>query len=280
LLRLPRCAVVVWFVVVFVLPSVVDAHEFVRTELEALDAELARRQDPRLLIRRAELHRVRGETQLALDDLARAQAIAPALETVALARARTLLEAGRAAEAREALAGSRSQARASGAVLLLDARAQAALGRSREAAETYARAVAALSAPAPDVFLEWSNVEVAGGGRAERALAAIDAGIAKLGPAAALEERALELELALGRYDAALARLDALAARSARPVPSSVRRAEILAEAGRPLEAAAALDAAQRQLASESARRGAAREELAWRIARLRAELGTEEAHR
>lgn len=282
MLRFPSCAAaVVGSLLLLALPAAVRAHESVQTELAELDAALAQREDADLLVRRAELHRVRGETQRALDDLARAQAIDPARETVALARARALLEAGRDAEAREALAGFRTREGASaGAAWLLDARALAALGRPRDAAETYARAAAALSAPAPDVFLEWAEVELAGSGSAERALAAVDAGVAKLGPAAALEERALELTLSLGRFDAALARLDALAARSARRAPWSARRAEILAQAGRRAEAAAALDTAERELASEGSRSRAGREDLAWRIERVRAQLGTQEARR
>jgi len=66
--------------------------------------------------------------------------------------------------------------------------------------------------------------------------AALDAGMARLGPIVSLQLPAVELEVALGRTDRALARLDTLLARTANPAWVA-RRGDLLLRAGRSTEA-------------------------------------------
>lgn len=81
-------------------------------------------------------------------------------------------------------------------------------------------------------------------GDKEDAVRMLDEGIAKLGCMTGLHIMAANLETSLGRYNAALSHYDVLAARF-RPRPEwAVARAEILLQANRPKDAAAAYDAA------------------------------------
>ena len=92
-------------------------------------------------------------------------------------------------------------------------------------------------------------------GDAEAAVSILDAGLAKLGCLAGLHHAAIAIELPLGRHDSALRRIDALVARY-RPSPDlSLRRAEILENAGRYREAAAACGDALALLDALPARR-------------------------
>jgi tetratricopeptide (TPR) repeat protein len=223
------------------------AHEPLAEELAELDARADTASHVDLLLRRGELHRIRGETGLALADFEHARRLgAPAGEIERL-RAHALLEAGRAAEARQAALAALEREPGSGDARLLEARALAALGRRGEAARAYDAALASLRDPGPDLYLE--RAALAAG--PEPALAVVEAGLARLGPAASLELRAIELECALDRFDAALARLARLAERAPRRSPWLLRRAEILAAAGRGEEALRSLDEARRLAATE-----------------------------
>lgn len=76
------------------------------------------------------------------------------------------------------------------------------------------------------------------------AIAVLDQGLAKIGVLAGFHQKAISLEIKLGRYDAALHRIDVLAARFRPSVELSLQRAAILEKAGRYHEAAASYDSA------------------------------------
>src|SRR5690606_27991547 len=91
--------------------------------------------------------------------------------------------------------------------------------------------------------------------RVADAVEALDAGIARLGPIPALQLPAVELEVWLDRPAAALARLERLIAREGRNPAWLVRRAEILARAGRAAAARAAYEEAGAVLAAHAGNR-------------------------
>ncbi len=126
------------------------------------------------------------------------------------------------------------------AARILRARAFALNNNSRAALADFRAALAALPEPKPELWLE-ANALIAD---PAAALADLDAGIARIGPAPALVERALTIELSLHRADAPLARLAQLAATAERPELFLKRRGDLLASLGRTAEAHAAYTAA------------------------------------
>jgi tetratricopeptide (TPR) repeat protein len=76
------------------------------------------------------------------------------------------------------------------------------------------------------------------------AISVLDQGLARIGVLAGFHQKAIPLEIKLGRYDAALHRIDVLAARFRPSVELSLQRATILEKAGRYREAADSYDSA------------------------------------
>jgi tetratricopeptide (TPR) repeat protein len=153
--------------------------------------------------------------------------------------------------------------------LILRARTRAQLGDSSGAHGDYSTALRLLAAPSPDLYLARAALPIA----PQLALKGLNEGLARLGPAAPLLERALALELSLGRTDAALARLDALAATAERKETFLQRRGDILAAAGRTAEARASYAAALAAIAALPAwlRESPETAHLATELARLTA---------
>ena len=173
-------------------------------------------------------------------DLDRAAAITPRLPDLALARAEYHAARGEFAAAISALEPAVRERPKDPALLTVRARALAALGRRVEAAADFRCALAALPEPKPELWLEANRVIA----DPAAALADLDLGIRRLGPAPGLVERALELELALHRTDAALARLARLALTAERPEFFLKRQGDILRASGRATEARTAYGAA------------------------------------
>jgi len=186
--------------------------------------------------------------------------------SVDLARGRTLLAAGRFAEAKEALDRFLAARPADPDALSMRARTQATLGRPAASVEDYTRAIREREKRGPilaDEYLERARVLAASGGHLSEALRGLDEGIARLGPLASLELYALDLELASGGYDEALARLEAVGLQSPRQEPWLVRRAEILEKAGRAAEARLTYERALAMLDAHGSRRRQTRATLA-----------------
>lgn len=235
-------------------------HGAVQAQIDAATAAIAHAPaDARLYLRRGELHRVHEDWDAALADFDRAAALAPGDDAIDFLRGRTLEQAGRAAPARTALDRYLARHPDHTDALLARARALRALGEYQAAVADFTRAVELTARPDPDVFLERARVELALGDT-DRALTGIDAGIARVGSIASLQSFAIDVELQRGRVDAALARLDRLAMQSPRKESWLARRGDILADAGRELEARAAYTAALAAIEAlpRSARRTAA----------------------
>jgi hypothetical protein len=113
-------------------------------------------------------------------------------------------------------------------------------GRADAAHADYSQALQWLAQPTPELYLERAALPLP----ADKILAGLDEGLARLGPVVALSERALALEVQLGRTDAAVARLDALAVSAERKETWLKRRGDLLAAAGRTAAAHASYRAA------------------------------------
>ena len=237
------------------------AHGELHPRIDELTRELAAAPTAELHLRRGELHRLDGNFPAALADYEIAERLDPGLATVVLCQGRALFEAGHPGPAKAMLDEFLRRRPDHAGGFLLRARVHAKLGARREAVEDYGRAIAQAEEPRPEMFVERAEVQMAAGEPAA-ALAGLEEGLARLGAIVALHLPALDAELALARFDAALSRVDGLAAATERKEPWLERRAEVLARAGRPEEAAAARRAALAALADLPAR---LREAPAWR---------------
>ena len=188
------------------------------------------------LIARGELHRVHGDFDAALDDFGRAARLQPGNDGIDLLRGRALAEARRPLMAKSHLDRFLARHPDDAAALVERARVHEALGDRRAAAEDHDQAIARMAKPGPDDYVARMKAQIAAG-QAEAALRGLDDGIRRLGSIVALEQPAIELELAAQRWDAALARLDRLAAQSARKESFHAQRGAILLKAGRRQEA-------------------------------------------
>ncbi len=221
--------------------SVAAAHEGLHEQLATTTRLIAEAPaDARLYVRRADLYRRHGDWAAAWEDLRQAARHDESVEQLDVVRARLLLDCERLSEAREAVEQWLARRPDDGPAILLRAEIVTRCGTPAEALATWDAALSRIDAR-PDHYITRADVVLAGEGPrdelATRAVEGLDGGLQRLGPAVALVQRAVELELELGRHDAALARVDAMAARFSRHERWTVRRAEILEHAGRADEA-------------------------------------------
>ena len=215
------------------------AHGDDQRVLELLTAELAQAPDADLHLRRGELYRHLREWERAEADYAAAARLAPELAVIHYFRARAHLEAGDPAGALPAIDRFLAAEPGTPDGWFLRAEIHAAAGRNEAAAADCARGIERAPEPRPEHFLRHARLLASGGDRAA-ALAALDAGLERLGPVVSLVEQALTLELERGEPDGALRRIDAALAAAPRREGWLYRRGEVLERAGRPSEAKAA----------------------------------------
>ena len=226
------------------LAAPLSAHDAVDDQIAALTARIASPSPPAdLLVRRAELYRQSRHWAEALADLDRAAAIDPAFATLDLERAHILLGSGRAIDAIEPASRFLQRHPNHAGALVIRARAHARLEHHREADADFARALTLR--PDPELFIERAReLTATGPANIEGALQALDEGISRLGPIVTLEIEAIDLNVRLKRYDSALARIDRVAAQTPRKEEWLARRGAVLEQAGRPLDARDAYQAA------------------------------------
>lgn len=221
------------------------AHEGLHEQIEAVSKQIAQQPlDARLYVRRGELYRLHEDWKSALSDFDRAGELDPGLAALPFLKGRTRLEAGDADAAVPLLNAYLHDHPAEGLALLARARAYAALGRQDKAARDWAAATRLLEPPRPEHYLEWARALAQDQRRTMAALAAIDAGVERLGPLVTLQLYAIELERRLGRVEQALKRVKTISERARRQERWHALRGEILSSAGRGPEAAAAYRAA------------------------------------
>jgi len=229
--RVTLLAVLLWHLAILTGFSHGDIHE----QIDALTRQIAEHPDnASLLLKRADLHRVHGESAEALKDLDRVSNMDPTLKTVDLVRGKVLLDSNQPALAQAAL--DRFLARVPNHVDGLVTRAQVRikLGENARAIADFSQAIANSPRPDPQLYLDRASLlRNMKQPRFDEALRGLEEGIAKLGPLVTLELPAIELEVLQNKYDAALQRLDRLAGGASRKETWLVRRAEILIKAGR-----------------------------------------------
>jgi predicted Zn-dependent protease len=233
-----------------VAPAGLRAHGTFHDRLIHLQTEInAAPGDALLHCRMAELRCEHGDFTEALAAVARAEQIDPAFALLDLVRGDIYLQGGRLPEARAALDRYLEKSPKNARALLLRARTKVAATERKEALVDYRAALSETASPEPDLIQEVSDA-LAAQGMAEEALAVLDSGLCTLGAIPSLTLRAMDLEVATGRYDAALARVDALQKSAPRPEPWMAKRAGLLAQANRKDDARAAWTALAKHLAA------------------------------
>lgn len=227
------------------LPAVGIAHGDDQWVLAALTEEIAHAPDAALFIRRGELLRHLQEWTRAEADFVEATRRDATLVNVDFFRARLWLEAGapqRALPFAERFV-ARVPAGAEGRFLRGDI--LAALDRNAAAAADYASGIERVSSPRPEHFLRHAQLLGAPPRRdLAAALAALDAGIERIGPIVTLVDAAIVLELERKNFEGALRRVAAAMAKAPRREAWLVRQGDILVQCGHAGEAAAAYRAA------------------------------------
>jgi tetratricopeptide (TPR) repeat protein len=252
--RSVRRALALGLLLVGLRPAPLAAHGDVHGQIEEVTRQIARHpDDARLYFKRGELHRFHGEPLAALADYDGAARIDPAFAEADLGRGKAHFEAGRFTASRAALERFLAKRPDHVDARLSLARVCVRLGLPGEADAEFARAIRLVDRPKPDLYFERAKA-LAAAGRLDAAVRAIDEGIARLGPLAALEDLGIALERRRGNYEGALARLDRLGAGRERRETLLALRGQILAEAGRPAEARASLLAAKQSIEKLPAR--------------------------
>jgi tetratricopeptide (TPR) repeat protein len=220
---------------------VVRAHGPAQERISVLTAAIAR--DPAnldLMIERADLYRETGNLSRSLADYDRVLRLDPA-RNVHLGRALVLLQQQRFNDALAAADATIVREPGDPRAWRVRAKTLAGLDRDAEAESALDQAIALADPPLPDDYLQRSELLASlESPRLDDAIAGLDEGLARLGPAVTLQLLAIELERQRGTFDSALARLDDLEDRYDRVETVLVLRGDVLAQAGRKQEADAA----------------------------------------
>jgi len=225
--------------VALTVPQTGFAHGSFHGRIERVNAQIdARPRDPELYLERSRILRAHGDFDESLADIERAAELNPELEAVLYDRGLTLLAAGRAAEAEAALGLFLDDAPEHADAHAARARARMELGRPLAAARDFDVAIDHQPVPIPERYLDRSRaLAAAGDEHFTEAIAGLDAGLATLGPVAALELAAVDLEVRSGDFDAALLRVERAASGAARKETWLARRGDIELRAGRDAKA-------------------------------------------
>jgi predicted Zn-dependent protease len=218
----------------------VRGHGTYHELIEELDRQIATLPDDgALYLRRAFLHLEHGEWKASLADVDRADRCKTDGLDVDLIRGRALAAGGRFNEAVTVLDGFLSAHPGHPVGLMQRARVRGELGQTAQAADDFALGMRGVVAPEPDQVFELASF-LCKAGRKDEAIEAIDAALKRMRGIQSLVDRAVEIEMGLGRHDAALRRMDE-AVRSAKvKEPLMAKRAALLARAGRVQESVAA----------------------------------------
>lgn len=221
------------------------AHPEVEAALARLNPLIAARPlDATLYLERGQLY-LRHEAWLEAEaNFLRAAELQPGLTGLERARGELAFARRESAAARQHFQRELAANPADAETRILHARVLVALGNPTAAIADYDKALATLPHPTPELVLERASL----GPTPADALAVLDRFLAQLGPAMALELRALGLEETLGLHAAALRRVDRIAASAERREGWLKRRGDILRRAQRSVEARAAYAEAMEEL--------------------------------
>lgn len=221
------------------------AHGDDQLLIEALTEELAKAPEADLFVRRGELFRHNQQWARAEADLDSAAKLAPDLRVVDYFRARVLLESGEPAKAQPFVNRFVDRVPEEAEGWFLQGEIQAALGHMAAGADRYAEGIRRSARPRPEHYIRRAQLLAALPSPDRNAvIAALDEGIARLGPVISLVDYAITLELQAENHAGALARIEVAMEHTPRRETWLVRRGDILVKAGRGPEAAAAYRAA------------------------------------
>lgn len=191
-----------------------------------------------LYLHRGELFRHHADWREALADYKYAENLGANPARVDWCRGQLLFEAGRLKDAKQVLDRLLKKAPSHGDAFLTRAQVLVKLGEPLAAAEDFSRAISHLIVLQPEYYLQRAQALArAGAAHIPAALHGLDEGLQQLGPLAALQLYAIELEIKQKDYAAALQRLEKIQAQSPKPEAWLWRRGEILQMAGRHAEA-------------------------------------------
>ncbi|HXJ35488.1 MAG TPA: tetratricopeptide repeat protein [Candidatus Eisenbacteria bacterium] len=214
-------------------PDPAQGHAGIDTFERASADEVAKRpKDPAAHLDRAKVHQIAGEWDAALAEVEAAADLGTDPDVVGHVRGEILLDAGWPRTAKVEFDRVLARTPAAFGTLFDRGRAWLALGNAEEAAKDFGRVVAGVAEPRPEQVIAQRDALVSLG-RREDAVAALDAGIARIGHVPSLELAAVDLEVGLRRFESALRRLDGLLAKTPSNPAWIARRGEILADAGR-----------------------------------------------
>lgn len=183
--------------------------------------------DAALYLERADLRHQDDAFDAALADLNRAESLDAKRAPFAVLKAQILLDAKRPKEAAAMVEPFAKANPKHGPAWWTLGQARLSAGDAAGAGEALDVAIPLMNPLVPDQVLAQARAQA----KPEEALKRLEAGIGRLGPLVVLEEKAAELEVALGRREAALARLDGVIAdmkkRNLRPGRWEKWRAEI-----------------------------------------------------
>lgn len=229
----------------FTFPPAARAHGDDQVLIEALNEEILRTPEADLFIRRGELFRHHQEWTKAADDFDAAARLEPHLVIVDYFRARLFLEAGEPATARAFIDRYVRSTPDEPEGWFLRGDVLAALGNHEAGAEEYAEGIRRAPAPRPEHFIRRVRFLASAPSRdPARVLAALDEGIARVGPVISLVDQAITLEVERKNYEGALARIARAMERAPRREGWLVRQGDILVQCGRMEEAVASYRAA------------------------------------
>ena len=195
--------------------------------------------DANLWVQRGILNLDHEDAAQAIEDLEKAERLAPGKLPTFWLKGRAMELSGKLAEARAALDVHLMRCPDHAAGYTSRARVLVKLGARNEALADYRTALVKSPDAEPDLVHE-AAVALNVSGHRDEALTVLDAGLKRLGETPSLALKALEIEVTAGRYDAALARVEAHQKSAPRAEPWMAKRAELLAQAGRLAESRAA----------------------------------------
>jgi len=223
---------------VLAVPPPARGHGDDQLLIDALTQELAKTRQAGLFIRRGELFRHLRQWENAQADYGAAAQLEPGLVIVDFFRARARLESGEPGSARPLIERYLSHVPGEADAWFLRGEVMAALGEPGAGAACYTEGIRVAPEPRPENFLRRAQL-IALGAPADfpSVLAALDEGIAQLGPVISLVEYAIDLELARGAHEDALRRIARAMAHAPRREAWLVRQGDTLVQSGRPADA-------------------------------------------
>lgn len=209
--------------------------------IQAFTEELAKAPDADLFIQRGEIYLHLREWTKAEADFAAAGRLDPQRVITSILHARALIDGGRPAAARPLIDQYLTQKPSNAEAWFMRGEILAATGNPDLALADYAEGFRRGSAASVEQLFRWSSLLAAAPmSEAGRALVIVDDAIARIGPATALLNCAIDLEVRSGRFEAALTRIGEVMQRTKRQEMWLVRQGDVLVKAGRRADAIAA----------------------------------------